>query len=245
MKREERIEAIAKAVVVWTSGGARELAEALVDALAPNAPLPSFAPRPYSPKHLADDGTRTSSAREIRDRANGRWRARQPAGVVSEVPQPIRRAHAGEGAEGTGEAMNDEWIWSGDEENWSGWGAGEFDTREEAIADACEELEPDQTFWTGRKTPPEPPHVAMSANRVASVVLDHFREETMPGHGDYSFDPYPGKPYLADVSAGATARLGERIKAAFGEWIDAEGLAPTWFCIADSEEHTVPTEVKP
>lgn len=128
------------------------------------------------------------------------------------------------------QAGDGKWCVSGTDETFNG---ADYETREEAIACAPEELadevEPGGTFYTGRAAAIDP--VRFSAD----LVLDSLREAAYDDCGEAS------ESFLEDVTREQEQDLERRLHAATWAWLREHGLEPRCFTVVEIERHTMPS----
>lgn len=108
---------------------------------------------------------------------------------------------------------------------------GPYDTREEAIAAAPDELdlEPDDSFWTCE---------AVWEQRTFCPPADWFLERALDQ--DFEAPEDACSDWLDDVTTEQTEELQELLDATWTAWLDKHNLRPKWFTAKDVQEHVVP-----
>jgi hypothetical protein len=110
------------------------------------------------------------------------------------------------------------WHISNSEE---GYYYGDYSSREDAIASGHEEFSGDD-FWIGEACPPKP----LSHGVFASEIIERATE--CLGQDDETWEEFnPAKEQLTELQS--------RIRGVIDEWVEASGLAPTWFLIQNAD----------
>lgn len=106
---------------------------------------------------------------------------------------------------------------------------GEYKTREEAIANAWNELDIQRgaTFYTAQNLAP-----------VVTIDTDRFIEDVAQTASDDCGDVADG--WLADVSKEEERELGKRLAVVFEDWLKATDNVPKFFRCENIEEHRLP-----
>lgn len=115
-----------------------------------------------------------------------------------------------------------EWYFSDDEEHFQGDGDA---TREDALEEARESYGMHGTVWTGRKVPPTVPRINVA------WVLEALREKADDD------DWEAAESWLEKVTPEQEAELQAALDGAFRAWLVKHKHEPTWFDIADVQEH--------
>jgi hypothetical protein len=114
---------------------------------------------------------------------------------------------------------------------------GDYATREEAIADAANDLglAPGDAFYLGQASIPTP----AAASPCAENIIDNAICEAGDNYGEAAED------WLAIVGKEETADLQRRLNAAWEEWLRAHGLEAHFWTIDDVETAVVPEKATP
>ena len=121
------------------------------------------------------------------------------------------------------------WVASSDGERYGG---TQYDSREEAIVGAPEELNliPGDPFWTARVVPMSMPQVGRdSAELLLWRACAALRDECGKAADD-----------ALDCSRREIADLGEMIDAALAAWMERHGIKINCFTVDTAEQHVVP-----
>jgi vacuolar-type H+-ATPase subunit E/Vma4 len=128
--------------------------------------------------------------------------------------------------------MSEMYSWSIDEEHYH----GEFATREEALEEALDGIEP-RTVWTGRNVPADT--ASSYLGDVARSILDSAIDNAVDEVGEAA------ESWLSHITREQEADLNRLIAEAFDAWATAHGLQPTFWSVTDLQEHTPAPPVQP
>ena len=103
---------------------------------------------------------------------------------------------------------------------------GDFETVEEAIAEAQHGHGLD-TFWVGRKREPRQPESFIDADNIIDSVGDGDEDWS----GDYADWDRPTREQIAELQ--------KMLELATATWLDEYKLRPTWFCCSEIEKYSV------
>lgn len=182
-----------------------------------------------------------SAARDVVSTVEGRLEraaALRGAELYDKMQQPgvedvLKRAFAaspeelGRAAVEAAKSPPTKWSWSTNEETWTQ--GADYDSREEAIAEANQQLDPGDTFWTGRAD-------YVTPEQIADVIADVDVEDVVgtwlyDNVGEFASDDFNASKEQID-------ELQKGMREVALAWLTKHEMAPTCFLIEETERHT-------
>jgi hypothetical protein len=113
---------------------------------------------------------------------------------------------------------------------------GPYDTREIAVKKVLGDpktydLEPRQTFFTGKLIPP---NLDELIDFNTDLLMEEFQEKAAEEYGEFS------DSWLTDVTREQENDLQEKLKGVFISWMLEHNHTPNFGSIDEAEEHTIP-----
>jgi hypothetical protein len=125
--------------------------------------------------------------------------------------------------------VSEDWHWTTDEGRYD---SCAFPSREDAIAEAREYLDPEDGFWTGRAVQ----FTAADFMICPIVTLETCGEEAAEIVGEVAKDWPTALGYRSKQESPAVKELGDALSKVLQDWLDKHD-PPTFFRVEDVQEH--------